>query len=197
MDTSTSTDIVRCPECRAGNRVPGEKAGSPAAKCGRCGARLFPEPAEPPPEAVYKVRCAACGAKNRVPAGRLDASPLCGKCKQALPTRDLLSPAPVFVTDENFEEQVLKSPLPVLLFAWAPWCPSCGAVTPTIEQFARESAGRVRVGKVNIDTNRGIADRFGIMSVPFLFVFDGGELKESMPGGLQRHELMLKMARYL
>jgi thioredoxin 2 len=198
MDTSTATaDIVRCPQCRAGNRVPAEKSGSPAAKCGRCGARLFPEPAEPPPEAVYKVRCAGCGTKNRVAAGRLDASPLCGKCKQPLPTRDLLAPAPVFVTDDDFEEKVLKSPLPVLLFAWAPWCPSCGAVTPTIEQFARESAGRVRVGKVNIDTSKGLADRFSIMSVPFLFVFDNGELKESMPGGLQKHELMLKMARYL
>jgi len=198
MDSSTATaEIVRCLQCRAGNRVPAEKAGSPAARCGRCGAPLFPEPAEPPPEAVYKVRCAGCGAKNRVPAGRLDGSPLCGKCKQPLPTRDLLSPAPVFVTDDDFEEKVLKSPLPVLLFAWAPWCPSCSAVTPTIEQFARESAGRVRVGKVNIDTSKGLADRFSIMSVPFLFVFDNGELKESMPGGLQKHELMLKMARYL
>jgi thioredoxin 2 len=195
----TATDIVRCPQCRAANRVPAEKAGSPAAKCGRCGARLFPDKpqAEPPPEAVYKVRCAACGAKNRVPAGRLDGSPLCGRCREPLATRGLLFPAPVVVTDGDFDDKVLRSPLPVLLFAWAPWCPSCGAVTPIIEQFAAESAGRVRVGKVNIDTSRGIADRFSIMSVPFLFVFADGELKESMPGGLQKHELMLKMARYL
>ena len=143
------------------------------------------------------MRCAGCGAKNRVPAGRLDASPLCGKCKQALPTRDLLSPAPVFVTDENFEEQVLKSPLPVLLFAWAPWCPSCGAAAPIIDQFASESKGRIRVGKVNVDANPQVASRFSIMSVPFLYIFDNGELKESTPGALQKHELMLKMAHYL
>jgi len=53
------------------------------------------------------------------------------------------------------------------------------------------------VGKLNIDSNPNLANRFSIMSVPFLFVFDNGELKESMPGGLQKHELMLKMARYV
>jgi thioredoxin 2 len=143
------------------------------------------------------VRCVECGAKNRVPAGRLNAAPKCGKCRQPLETRELLAPQPMIVSDGDFEQKVLRSPLPVLMFAWAPWCPTCGAVTPIIDQFARQSAGRVRVAKVNIDPNRQIADRFGIMSVPFLFVFDRGELQESMPGGLQLHELMMKMAPYL
>jgi thioredoxin 2 len=190
-------EIVRCPQCGAGNRIAAEKTGSPAAKCGRCAARLFPERSEAPPETVYKVRCGECGARNRVPAGRLDQSPKCGKCKSALATRDLLTPHPVLVSDADFEQQVLKSPLPVLLFAWAPWCPTCGAVAPIIDQFARQSVGRVRVGKLNIDNNPQLANRFSIMSVPFLFVFDNGELQESMPGGLQAHELMLKMAPYL
>jgi thioredoxin len=101
------------------------------------------------------------------------------------------------VTDANFEAKVLKSPLPVLLFAWAPWCPSCGAAAPIIDQFASESKGRIRVGKVNVDASPQVAGRFSIMSVPFLFIFDNGELKESLPGALQKHELMLKMAQYL
>jgi thioredoxin 2 len=196
MDTAAA-EIVRCPQCGAGNRIPAERAGSPAAKCGRCRAPLFPAREEPSPETVYKVRCVECGAKNRVPAGRLNAAPKCGKCKQPLETRELLAPQPMTVSDGDFEQKVLRSPLPVLMFAWAPWCPTCGAVTPIIDQFARQSAGRVRVAKVNIDPNRQIADRFGIMSVPFLFVFDRGELQESMPGGLQLHELMMKMAPYL
>jgi thioredoxin-like negative regulator of GroEL len=85
----------------------------------------------------------------------------------------------------------------VLLFAWAPWCSTCGAVSPIIEQFASESKGRARVGKLNIDANPNLANRFSIMSVPFLFIFDNGELKESLPGTLQKHELMLKMAHYV
>jgi len=197
METTATAEIVRCPQCRAGNRVPEERVGSPAAKCGKCGARLFPDPSAAAPDAVYKVRCAECGAKNRVPAGRLDMSPKCGKCKRPLPTRDLLAPQPILVGDADFEAKVLKSPLPVLMFAWAPWCPTCGAVTPIIEEFGRESVGRVRVAKLNVDQNPQLAERFSIMSVPTLFIFDNGELKESMPGGLQKHELMLKMAHYL
>jgi thioredoxin len=101
------------------------------------------------------------------------------------------------VTDANFDAKVLKSPLPVLLFAWAPWCPSCGAAAPIIDQFAAESKGKVRVGKVNVDANPQLASRFSIMSVPFLFIFDNGALKESMPGALQKHELMMKLAPYI
>jgi thioredoxin-like negative regulator of GroEL len=70
-------------------------------------------------------------------------------------------------------------------------------VSPIIEQFASEAKGRIRVGKLNIDANPNLANRFSIMSVPFLFIFDNGELKESLPGGLQKHELMLKMAHYV
>jgi thioredoxin len=101
------------------------------------------------------------------------------------------------VTDGNFEQQVLKSPLPVLLFAWAPWCSTCVAVAPVIDRFAAESRGRIRVGKLNVDSNPALAGRFNILSVPFIFVFDNGEMKESLPGALQQHELMMKMARYL
>jgi thioredoxin len=101
------------------------------------------------------------------------------------------------VTDGNFEAQVLNSPLPVLLFAWAPWCPTCVAAAPVIDQLAAESNGRIRVGKLNVDANPNIAGRFSIMSVPFMFIFDNGELKESLPGTLQKHELMLKMAAYV
>jgi len=85
----------------------------------------------------------------------------------------------------------------VLLFAWAPWCPTCGAMTPIIDQFAAESKGKIRVGKVNVDANPALAQQFSILSVPFIFIFDNGQLRESLPGGLQKHELMMKMASYL
>jgi thioredoxin 2 len=192
-----NTEIVRCPSCNAGNRIPVERLGAAAAKCGRCQAALFPEKPAAAGADAYKLRCAQCGARNRVPGARLESAPKCGKCGAPLPTAELLAPQPVMVTDGNFEAKVLKSPLPVLLFAWAPWCPSCGAAAPIVDQFASESRGRIRVGKVNVDASPQVAARFSIMSVPFLFIFDNGELKESLPGALQKHELMLKMAHYL
>jgi len=197
MNPTTDPQIVHCPQCGAANRVPAERRGSPATKCGKCKSPLFPEKPAAEPATAYKMRCVQCGARNRVPAERVGSGAKCGKCGAPLKTDDLFTPQPIMVTDANFESQVQKSPLPVLLFAWAPWCPSCGAVTPIIEQFASESKGRVRVGKLNIDSNPNLANRFSIMSVPFLFIFDNGELKESLPGGLQKHELMLKMAHYV
>ena len=143
------------------------------------------------------MRCAACGAKNKIPADRIDAGAKCGKCGSLLETRELFEPQPVMVTDGNFDAKVLKSPLPVLLFAWAPWCPSCVALTPIIDEFASDTKGKVRVGKVNVEANPMLASKFNILSVPFLFIFDNGQMKDSMPGGLQKHELMIKMSRYI
>jgi thioredoxin 2 len=197
MNQAADPQIVHCPQCGAANRVPAERRGSPGTKCGKCKARLFPEKPAAGAATTYKMRCAQCGARNRVPADRVGSGAKCGKCGAPLKTDELFTPQPVMVTDANFEPQVLKSPLPVLLFAWAPWCSTCMAVSPNIEQFASESKGRVRVGKLNIDANPNLANRFSIMSVPFLFIFDNGELKESLPGALQKHELMLKMAHYV
>jgi thioredoxin 2 len=143
------------------------------------------------------MRCSRCGAKNRIPGSKLDAAPKCGKCGSPLKTDELLTPQPVMVTDSNFDAKVLKSPLPVLLFAWAPWCPTCGAAAPVIDQFAAEAKGKIRVGKLNVDANPQLANRYSILSVPFLFIFDNGEMRESIPGALQKHELMLRLAPYI
>ena len=197
MNSTTDPQIVHCPQCAAANRVPAERRGSPATKCGKCKSPLFPEKPAAGGATTYTLRCAQCSARNRVPADRVGSGAKCGKCGAPLKTDEIFTPQPVTVTEANFESQVMKSPLPVLLFAWAPWCSTCGAVSPIIEQFASDSKGRVRVGKLNIDTSPNLASRFSIMSVPFLFIFDNGELKESLPGTLQKHELMLKMAHYV
>ena len=70
-------------------------------------------------------------------------------------------------------------------------------MAPIIDQFGVESKGKVRVGKLNIDANQNLASKFNILSVPFLYIFDNGDLRESMPGGLQKHDLMMKMAPYI
>ena len=191
-----SNHIIRCPECGAANRIPAEK-NSIAAKCGKCHTLLSTDQNKAAAHEAIKMRCTECGTKNKIPAGKVDAGGKCGKCGSALKTEELFEPQPVMVTDSNFEVKVLKSPLPVLLFAWAPWCPTCGSVTPIIDEFASDAKGKVRVGKINVDANPTLASKYNIMSVPFLFIFDNGQMKESMPGSLQKHDLVMKMSKYI
>lgn len=188
--------IFHCTACGAVNRIPVEKIGQ-AAKCGKCHTLLPTDREKAAPGQSYKMRCTACGTKNKIPADKIEAGAKCGKCGSQLKTGELFEPQPVMVTDGNFDAKVLKSPLPVLIFAWAPWCPTCGAITPIIDEFAKDAKGKVRVGKINIDANPMLASKYNILSVPFLFIFDNGKMKESMPGGLQKHELMMKFAKYI
>ena len=195
MNTKNA-QIIKCPACGASNRIPVDKTEK-ASKCGKCHAALpAPKPAAGAGK-PYTLRCIGCGAKNRVPTDKMESGPRCGKCKELLKTDELFVPQPIMVTDRNFEDRVLKSPLPVLLFAWASWCPTCVAVSPIIDEFAAEAKTKVRVGKLNVDQNRMLASKYKILSVPFIFIFDNGQLKESMPGGLKKHELMMQMAHYL
>ena len=193
---STTTNIIQCQSCGAKNRIPAEGSRSNA-KCGRCHAPLNGAGDAADTDKAYVIRCQSCRTKNKVPGGKLNDGPKCGKCSTALPVNDLFTPQPVMVTDGNFDETVVQSPLPVLLFCWAPWCPTCGNVAPIIDDFANAAKGKVRVGKVNVDTNPTIASRYNILSVPYLFIWDNGQLKESIPGGLQKYDLMMKMAPYL
>jgi len=188
--------IVRCTECGAANRIPAQKIGT-AARCGKCHARLPTEPKKKAAGEIFKMRCTECGAKNKIPAAKIDAGGKCGKCGALLKIQELFEPQPVMVTDGNFDVKVLKSPLPVLLFAWAPWCTTCVAFTPIIDEFATDAKGKVRVAKVNVETSPMLASKFNILSVPFIFIFDNGQMKESMPGALQKHEIMMKMSRYI
>ena len=192
----TKKAIIRCASCGAANRIPANRIGM-AAKCGQCHAQLPTDPAAAEPESSYKIRCSECSAKNRIPGGKVNAGAKCGKCGALLKTEELFTPQPVVISDGNFENMVLKSPLPVLMWAWAPWCPTCGSIAPIVDQFAAESKGKVRVAKVNVESSPMLASKYNILSVPFIFIFDNGQMKESMPGGLQKHDMMMKMAPYI
>ena len=115
-----NTYFISCPSCGAANRIPSDKIGA-AAKCGKCHAPISTEERKTGSEDIYKMRCTECGAKNRVPGAKLNAGAKCGKCSSMLKTEELFTPQPIMVSDGNFEDKVLKSPLPVLMWAWAPW----------------------------------------------------------------------------
>jgi thioredoxin 1 len=81
----------------------------------------------------------------------------------------------VTVTDQDFEEQVLRSDLPVLVDFWADWCGPCHMVAPVVEEIAAEHAGKLRVAKLDIDESPYTAQQFGVLSIPTLILFTGGE----------------------
>ena len=85
-------------------------------------------------------------------------------------------------TDQNFQEDVLKSEMPVVVDFWAPWCGPCKMVSPIIEELAKEYEGKVAVGKLNVDENQQTAGQYGVMSIPTVMVFKGGKPVQSMIG---------------
>ncbi len=91
---------------------------------------------------------------------------------------------PLVVTEGTFEEQVLRSPVPVLIDFWAPWCSPCRMVAPTVEKLAGEMSGRLRVAKVNTDENPGLMNRFGIQGIPTMMVFKDGQQVDRWTGAL-------------
>jgi thioredoxin 2 len=118
------------------------------------------------------IRCANCGATNRVPQAKLaqGLQPICGQCKTALQA----VAKPRIVTDATFAADVEHAPLPVLVDAWAPWCGPCRTIAPAIEELAAELAGAVRVAKLNVDENPHTAARFDIRSIPTMLVLANG-----------------------
>jgi thioredoxin 2 len=195
MEKSTQ-HLIRCSTCGAKNRIPHEKlSGVP--KCGKCGAALDIEQDGDGGAKSYLFRCAACKTRNRIPFQKIKAGAKCGKCGKLLDTNELFLSQPLMISETNFDEKVLGSPIPVLLFAWASWCPSCRAAMPVIDDFAKDAKGKIRVGKLNVDSSQKLSSTYNILSVPQILVFDNGSLQETMPGALQKHEIMMKMARYL
>jgi thioredoxin 1 len=95
----------------------------------------------------------------------------------------------VYATDASFEQDVVRSDLPVMVDFWAPWCAPCRAMGQTLDQVAPEMAGKVRIVKVNVDENPQTAARFGIQSIPTLLFFRDGEALGMIPGALPAQAL--------
>ena len=135
------------------------------------------------------IACPRDGALNRVPAGRLEEAPRCGKCHQAL-----FDGRPLELSDANFDLHVVRSGLPVLVDFWAPWCGPCRMMAPAFEKAAGLLEPRMRLAKLNTEDEPAIAGRHGIRSIPTLILFAGGRELARQSGALGSAEQIARWA---
>jgi thioredoxin 1 len=91
--------------------------------------------------------------------------------------------------DGNFDAEVLQADKPVLIDFWAEWCVPCKMIAPAVEEIANEDGDTLKVGKVNVDVNPGIASKYGIRSIPTLLIFKGGQVAEKMVGAVSKETI--------
>jgi thioredoxin 1 len=101
------------------------------------------------------------------------------------------------VTENNFDAEVMKSTLPVLVDFWAEWCGPCRMVGPIVEEIATELNGKLKVAKINVDEAQGLAASFNVMSIPTLMVFKGGKVVAQMVGAMPKEALINKIKPFL
>jgi len=120
--------------------------------------------------------------------------PVCGRCRSPLPA---VASTPITVTDSNYAEVVESSPLPVLLDMWAAWCGPCRLIAPVIETLAGELAGRVLVGKLDVDANQRTAARFGVQSIPTLLILKNGKEAGRIVGVQQKEAILRQLQPHM
>ena len=100
-------------------------------------------------------------------------------------------------TDQNFDTEVLQSAVPVLVDFWATWCGPCKAVAPILDELSGEYAGRLKVAKVDVDQNPNVASKYGIRSIPSIYLFKNGQVVEQIIGAVPKNTILKKIEGHL
>ena len=95
----------------------------------------------------------------------------------------------VYVTDDSFDEEVLKSDVPVLVDYWAEWCGPCKMIAPILDEISADYGGKLKIAKLNIDDNPGTPPKYGIRGIPTLMMFKGGDVEATKVGALSKSQL--------
>jgi thioredoxin 1 len=103
----------------------------------------------------------------------------------------------VTLSGSNFEQEVTKATVPVLVDFWAEWCGPCKMIAPLLDELADEKVGKVKIGKINVDENQDLASKFGIRAIPTLLIFKGGVVKEQLVGMTGKKDLEKKLAAHM
>lgn len=99
----------------------------------------------------------------------------------------------VTITSANFDQEVLQSPVPVLIDFWAPWCGPCRMISPIVDEIADAKVGKAKVGKVNIDDEQDLAGRFRVNAIPAMLFFKGGQVADQLVGATSKANLLSKL----
>jgi thioredoxin 1 len=101
------------------------------------------------------------------------------------------------VNEASFKQEVLDSPIPVLVDFWAEWCVPCKMIEPFVEEIAKEKVGKLKVVRINVDDNQNIAIQYGIMSIPTLLIFSNGKVVEQIVGAVPKRVIESKIEKLL
>lgn len=100
---------------------------------------------------------------------------------------------PITITNENFQAEVLSSDIPVLVDFWAEWCGPCKMIAPSVEELAEEYEGKIKIGKLDIDSNQNVASEYGIRSIPSLLIFRNGQVVDQIVGAVPKNHIQSKI----
>ncbi len=102
-------------------------------------------------------------------------------------------PQPINLTDDQFEAEVMKSDIPVLIDFWATWCGPCRMIAPIVEELAGEYDGKAKICKLDVDNNQQTAMKFGVRSIPTILIFKGGEVVDTIIGAVPKNQIVEKL----
>lgn len=143
-------------------------------------------------DSYFQIVCPNCSAINRVPSSKLNAHPLCGKCRQGL-----LSEHPIIANDQNFSRFIEKNDLPVVVDFWASWCGPCQQFAPVFSQVSHEMATQACFIKLDTENNQMIASRYQIRSIPTLMILHHGKEIARLSGALPKTQFKQWLQQYL